>query len=149
MEIAMTCILVATDGSEGANRAVDYAARMAKTDGAELLIAHVIGGYDVPDNLFTQFTGAQKAWLQEQLESASKHILNSARERARNVGVATVFLESRSGDVAQTIIEIGQERNVDAIVVGKRGVGRIAGLLLGSVSQKIASLSPFPVMVVP
>ena len=42
-------ILVATDGSEAADRAVDYAASLAKREGADLLIANVIGGYGLPD----------------------------------------------------------------------------------------------------
>jgi nucleotide-binding universal stress UspA family protein len=145
----MACILVATDGSEGANRAVDYAARMAKTEGAELLIVNVIGGYGVPDQLFRQFTHSQQAWLHEQLESDSKHILNVARERASSIGVATIFLESRAGDVSNTIMEVAQEKNVESIVVGKRGVGRVAALLLGSISQKVVSLTSKPVTVVP
>ncbi|MEJ2375884.1 MAG: universal stress protein [Pseudolabrys sp.] len=145
----MTCILVATDGSEGADRAVDYAAHLAKKEGMELLIVNVIGGYGVPDSVFRGFTRAEQTWLREQLESVSNHILNAARERARGVGAAMVFLESRTGDVANTIIEIAQEKDVETIVVGKRGVGRIAALLLGSVSQKIVSLAPKPVTVVP
>jgi nucleotide-binding universal stress UspA family protein len=144
----MKRILVATDGSDGADRAVEYAAHLAKNEGDELLIVHVIGGYGLPDNVFRQFTHAQQAWLQEQLESVSKKILNAARDRARGIGVATILLESRIGDVAQTIVEIAQEKNAENIVVGKRGVGRIAGLLLGSVSQKIVSLAPRPVTVV-
>ena len=44
---------------------------------------------------------------------------------------------SRSGEVAQTIIDIAQEKQVDAVVVGKRGAGRVPGALLGSVSQKL------------
>ena len=71
------------------------------------------------------------------------------RERAQAAGAATVLLESRSGDVAQSIVEIAQEKDVETIVVGKRGVGRVAGLLLGSISQKIVSLAPKPVTVVP
>ena len=51
--------------------------------------------------------------------------------------------------MARTIIDIAQEKGVDAIIVGKRGAGRVAGLLLGSVSQKLVSLSPVPVTVVP
>ena len=145
----MKRILVAVDGSEGADRAVDYAAHLAKYEGDELLIVHVIGGDGLPDSVFRQFTRSEQAWLREQLESASKSILNAARERAREIGVKTIFLESRSGDVAQTIVEIAQEKNVENIVVGKRGVGRIAGLLLGSISQKIVSLAPKPVTVVP
>lgn len=145
----MKCILVATDGSDGADRAIDYAANAAKSDGADLLIVHVMGGYGLPDNVFRQFTHAEQAWLREQLESVSKKILNAARERAHGIGVKTVLLESRAGDVAQTIVEIAQEKNVENIVVGKRGVGRIAGLLLGSVSQKVVSLAPRPVTVIP
>lgn len=118
----MACILVATDGSEGANRAVDYAAHLAEADGEELLIVHVSGGYGMPDNVFKQFTHSEQAWLRDRLELVSKHILNAARERARGIGVATIFLESRTGDVASTIINIAQEKNVKSIVVGKRGV---------------------------
>ena len=55
----MNRILVAVDGSEGADRAIDYAARRAKDDGAELLIVNVIGGYGLPDKLFMAFTHDQ------------------------------------------------------------------------------------------
>ena len=75
--------------------------------------------------------------------------LTLARDRARKAGVGTILLESRTGEAAQTIIEIAQEKKVDAIVVGKRGAGRVAGVLLGSVSQKLVILSPVPLTVVP
>jgi nucleotide-binding universal stress UspA family protein len=60
-----------------------------------------------------------------------------------------IELESCTGDTAPTIIDIAREKGIDAIVVGRRGVGQLAGLLLGSVSQKLASLAPLPVIVVP
>jgi nucleotide-binding universal stress UspA family protein len=145
----MTRILVATDGSEGADRAIDYAALRAKRDGAELVIVNIIGGYGLPDRVVQAFTHAQQAWLRELLESLSAEMLTKARDRARNAGVTTIQLESRDGEVARTIIDIAQEKGVDAIIVGKRGAGRVAGLLLGSVSQKLVSLSPVPVTVVP
>ncbi len=145
----MNRILVATDGSEGADRAVDYAAHRAKTDGAELLIVNVIGGYGLPDNVFMAFTHDQHIWLKEMLESQSAKTLTAARDRAWKVGVGTILLESRTGEAAQTIIEIAQEKKADAIVVGKRGTGRVGGVLLGSVSQKLVILSPLPLTVVP
>jgi nucleotide-binding universal stress UspA family protein len=145
----MKRILVATDGSDGADRAVDYAAQMAKNEGADLLIVNVIGGYGLPHRLFQALTRAQQAWLEELLQSMSAELLTKARDRARSLGAATIQLESRTGDVAQTIIEIAQEKGTDAIVVGKRGAGLVAKLLLGSVSQKLVSLSPLPVTVVP
>jgi len=145
----LNCILVATDGSESANRAVDYAARWANHDRAELLIVNVIGGFGLPDNVFLAFTNDQNIMLKELLASQSAEILTAARERARKADVGTILLESGTGEVAQTIIEIAQEKKADIIVVGKRGAGRIAGALLGSVSQKLVVLSPLPLTVLP
>jgi nucleotide-binding universal stress UspA family protein len=143
----MKRILVATDGSEGADHAVDYAARWAKDHSADLLIVNVTGG--LPDRLLRSFTHAQHAWLDELLQSLAAETLAKARDRARDLGVAAIQLESRTGEVAPTIIDIAQEKEADAIVVGRRGAGRIAGLLLGSVSQKLVSLAPLPVVVIP
>jgi nucleotide-binding universal stress UspA family protein len=145
----MNRILVATDGSEGADRAIDHAARRAKRDGAELLIVNVVGGYGLPDKVFMAFTHDQHVWLKELLASHSAQTLAAARDRARKAGVGTILLDSRTGKVAQTIIDIAQEKKADAIVVGKRGAGRVAGVLLGSVSQKLVILSPLPLTVVP
>ncbi len=144
----MKRILVATDGSDGAARAVDYAAHLAKDSGAELLIVNAIGGYGLPESVFRNFT-EQQTWLDELLSSASAATLTNARDRARSIGVGTIQLDSRKGDVAQTLIDMAREKQADLIVIGKRGAGRVAGLLLGSVSQKLVSLAPLPVTVVP
>ena len=145
----MSRILVATDGSAGADRAIDHAARWAKRVGAELVIANVIGGAGLPESVVEAFTQAQQAWFKEMLASASAAILTKARERAKSAGAPTILLESRAGEVAPTILEIAEEQGAEAIVVGKRGAGRIAGLLIGSISQKLVVLAPLPVTVVP
>jgi nucleotide-binding universal stress UspA family protein len=145
----MNRILVATDGSDGADRAIDYAARRAKDDGAELLIVNVIGGYGLPDKVLAAFTNDQNVLLKELLDSQSAQTPTAARDRARGAGAGTILLESRSGDVAQSVIDIAREKQADAIVVGKRGAGRVAGALLGSVSQKLAILSPLPLTIIP
>jgi nucleotide-binding universal stress UspA family protein len=53
------------------------------------------------------------------------------------------------GDPAEVIVEIARAEQMEAIVIGRRGRGRLAGLLLGSVSQKVASLASCIVIVVP
>ena len=143
----MTRILVATDGSEGANHAIDYAARWAKNTGADLLIVNVIGS--VPEKLLRNFTHAQHAWIDELFESLSAEMLTQARDRARSAGAGTIEIEARTGETAPAIIDIAREKAADAIVVGRRGIGQVAGLLLGSVSQKLVSLAPLPVIVIP
>ena len=54
-------ILVATDGSKAADRAVDYAGSLAKREGADLLIANVVGGYGLPDGVFFRLIDAPRA----------------------------------------------------------------------------------------
>ena len=72
-----------------------------------------------------------------------------ARARAETLGVPGVQSESLAGnDIAATIIDAARRDNVDLIVVGKRGLSRVAGLLLGSVSQKLVSAAPCAVTVV-
>jgi nucleotide-binding universal stress UspA family protein len=143
----MNRILVATDGSESADRAIDYAAHRAKTEGAELVIANIAGG--LSDRVFSSFTHAQQTWFAELVSSVSAETLDKAKERARSIGVSAIHLESRTGDIVQALIETAQEKQVHSIIVGKRGTGRVAGLLLGSVSQKLVSLAPLPVTVIP
>jgi nucleotide-binding universal stress UspA family protein len=145
----MKRILVATDGSEGAFRAVEFAAQLAKQFGTDLVAANVIGGYGLPGEVVKLFTSPEHAWLNEMLQSLSARTLADAQARIRELGVPSVRLESRQGDVAQTIIAIADDVEADTIVVGKRGSGQVAGLLLGSVSQKLVSLASRIVIVVP
>ncbi len=142
----MQRILVATDGSPGANRAVDTAARLAKAVGSELVILTVGGN----------ITGAELRRLasidgdvSKTLESASNRVAQQARKRALRMGVTALKLQSGWGDPAETIIDAIRREKANIAVVGRRGRGRLSGLLLGSVSQKVASLAPCIVMVVP
>jgi nucleotide-binding universal stress UspA family protein len=139
-------ILVATDGSDPSGRAVDFAVEMAKQNDAALHIINVREGYGLPSELRTDH---DNAWLDQTLEAMSAGILQTSRTRAREAGAARIVLESRHGDCAEEIMRYANEKNVDLIIIGKRGTGRIAGLLLGSVSQKIVSLASRVVAVVP
>jgi nucleotide-binding universal stress UspA family protein len=63
--------------------------------------------------------------------------------------VAIDKCESLVGDPAELLLEAIARERPDMIVVGKRGRGQLSGLLLGSISQKLVSLSVVPVIVVP
>ncbi|HEY6860419.1 MAG TPA: universal stress protein [Pseudolabrys sp.] len=142
----MRRIIVATDSSPGANRAIDMAAMLAKTSDADLIIL-TIGG---------NITGAQlreladaAGDLSKTLEATAKKILGQARKRALRIGARSIKLQTGWGDPAETIIDAVRRERADMLVVGRRGRGRLSGLLLGSVSQKLASLAPCAVVVVP
>jgi nucleotide-binding universal stress UspA family protein len=142
----MRQIMVATDGSDDADRAVDFAAELAKAVDGGLLIVHI--GDGVSDKDLAQLARAEKD-IGDALESRAQQILRNARERAQRLGAPRVHLQSGWGDAAEAIIEAAQRERADVVVVGRRGRGRLAGLLLGSVSQKLVSLAPCVVIVVP
>lgn len=146
---SMKRILVAADGSEGSDRAVDYAAKLARALGAGLVIVNVIGGHDLPEKVFSRFTRAQTAWFDELLETNSADVLTKAKERARSLGASQVEIESRKGNVVHSLIEVAEDHSVDAIVVGKHGHGALVSALLGSVAHKLVTLSKWPVIVAP
>ena len=85
----------------------------------------------------------------EGLELLETRILVEAKERAQSIGVAKVRTSSGSGDVTEAIMDMARRERSDIIVVGRRGRGQLTGLLLGSVSQKLVSLAPCLVLVVP
>ncbi len=145
----MKRIVAATDGSEGAGRAIDFAATLAKEVNAELLITNVIGGYGLPGEVFRLFTQPQAIWLEELLNSHSAAVLTEARQRALRFGVATVKIESRTGDVVRTLNDFVRENGADAIVVGRRGAGGLEAAILGSIAQKLVNLAECAVVVVP
>lgn len=142
----MRHIMVATDGSSGANRAVDLAAELAKAVAGDLLIA------TVADSQL-----GEEAWqvarvegnIGDVLEALTTKTLKDAEARARSLGISRIELRMGSGDVAQSLIDIAVGNSVEMIVLGRRGRGQLAGLVLGSVSQKLVSLAPCAVTVVP
>ncbi len=91
----------------------------------------------------------EKSSVGDALDALSDRILVKARERSQCLGAARIHLKSRSGDSATAILETARDIDADAIFAGKRGRGRLAGVLLGSVSQKLASLAPCMVVIVP
>lgn len=143
----MKKILVATDGSAGSDRAVDVAAELAKSLGAELLILTV---QEQPSReTIEAFKRLEHIGESEVAALTARGTLVGAQQRVKRAGLINVQHQVETGDPAEMILQVAKQRNADAIVVGKRGRGNLAGLLLGSVSQKLVSLAPCSVVVVP
>lgn len=134
-------ILLAVDGSTHAERAAQMAAELARCTQATL---RVVVAYDpVPDYLGEpNLQAAISARI-----NAAESILQKALEIIGDIDPPphTSILE---GPPAEAILNVAETRQVDLIVMGSRGLGRLTGLLLGSQSQKVVSHAKCPVLIV-
>jgi len=145
-------ILVATDGSENAKRAVQVATAIAKQFGSELIVLNVIATVVPPvysakgisiaaaDNYSNYF---------DEAERTAEKVVNEAVDRAKNENVNARGIHLRTmSSVPESILENASKENVNLIVVGTRGLGDFEKLLLGSVSSAIIAHAHCSVLVV-
>jgi len=135
-------ILVPVDGSEHAARAIDIACDLAKHYGARLTLLHVLthpGGYYVPPEL-KSFADIEHMKLTEHdvVESVGREIVCHAERQVAGKGVKNCNGRLEIGDPVGCIAEVVRRDGIDLIVMGRRGLGDLGGLLLGSVSHKVA-----------
>ena len=145
-------ILVAVDGSAHAERAITHAADLAAKYGAQLTLLHVMthaGSNRVPESLH-DLSRVEHIQLNEaaMLSSVAEEIIGHAQDVAREHGATSIRTSIEQGDPAPTIVEYGKANGVDLIVLGRRGLGGLAGLLLGSVSHKVAHMADCACMTV-
>ena len=134
-------ILVPTDGSDHARKAVTLAADLAQKYGARMIALHVMTSSwndRIPEELRSYAKGEHiQATEREILETVGQQILRSAETLAREEGLERVDTLLEVGDVTATVLAVARTQNVDLIVMGSRGLGDMKGLLQGSVSHKV------------
>lgn len=145
-------ILLATDGSPTAIRALDAACELARTQQARLIVLHVQrrhGAEVMPEGLKglerLEHIRVTEADL---LRQAAGRIVEAAQQAARERGVADVEGLIVEGDATRAIVETAGARGADLIVIGSRGIGDLQGLLLGSVSHKVVNTAPCSCLIV-
>ncbi len=134
-------ILVAVDCSPAGEKAAQYALDLAKLTQAQAIIVHAYP--KIPDYLGEPNLSQTIARHLERAES----LVNPIVERFRAAGV-DVIPEILEGPPADAILRVANAREVDLIVMGARGLGSVASLLLGSVSQKVIAHAQCPVLVI-
>ena len=139
-------VLIAVDGSAHSKRAVAYGAKIAAQNGAEVVLFHVmrhLGSDRVPPGL-EELEHIEHVRLTEadMLRGVADAVVIEARDLAGTQGATNVLSVIQDGDPATRILEYCKAHEVDLIVIGRRGLGGLASLLLGSVSQKVSHAAP-------
>lgn len=141
-------ILVATDGSELSDKAVEHALSLAKLTGASLVALKVVphyprsyleGGASL-DAIDMQRVEAQ--WADQANEELAR-----IQGEGKTLGVAVKTLTVKSDLVAESIIATADKQEVDVIVMASHGRKGIQRLLLGSETQHVLTHSQVPVLV--
>lgn len=134
-------ILVPVDGSDCSIHALEYAARRQETsEGVEILVLNVQSSMR-PSRTLTRSLISE--YQTRNFEEAMKPV-RAALRRLR----IEAKCHKRIGNPAQTIVAFAQAKRCTEIAMGNRGLGAMAGIVLGSVARKVIVTARVPVVLV-
>ena len=134
-------IIWATDGSAGADHALGYARDLARATGADLVVVH---GQEL--SAARSSIGYTRRADEEDLEAKIKRQVAEMTDSGIPVSVKVIGGHAHP---ATLIAEVAGDIGADLVVVGTRGHTPLAGLLLGSVTDRLLHISHCPVLAVP
>ena len=138
----MKRILVAVDGTEGAFKAAAFARDLSLRFEAELTVLHVVEPY--PGASLSAFGVSSADFYATEVKRGTALM----RDVARELGIENAEQVIEMGAPSEVICHEADERNIDHIVLGSHGDGKIARLMMGSVSARVTSLSRLCVTIV-
>jgi len=135
-------IVVGHDGSDGARRALAMAVDLAREGGGvRIVVAYV------EQEILGKGGASPVPIAAEELETDIRRAAEGLS--AEGLEVTVDVHHAVLGGPAPAILHIAHEAGADLIVVGTRGRSVLAGLLVGSVAQRLLHVSDLPVLVVP
>ena len=142
----MPGIVVGVDGSASGRRALDWAMREAAAHRAPLTVVAV---HEVTKSYWgrTPVTGPADASLLADLRQAAAEMTQAAESELGDARPASVNLHVVSGFVVKELLDAA--RDADLIVIGSRGEGGLARLVMGSVSNEVVQHAGCPVVIIP
>jgi nucleotide-binding universal stress UspA family protein len=143
-------IVVGTDGSAGANHAVDHAIQLALLSGATLHVASahkVTTPYQLASAAEVGMAASALGDTNEALHADAERICEAAASRARDAGV-TVEAHCVPGDAADVLLGVARDTDADLLVVGNRGMTGARRFVLGSVPNKLSHHCPSNLLIV-
>jgi nucleotide-binding universal stress UspA family protein len=141
----MRKILIAVDGSAASAEAVEFGLELAAEHDAKVVFAHVAPATDVLP--VAGYMGGAMPRVPHAVDDYDRAPLEEAERLALHAGVGASS-KLLVGDAVDEIVAYADSQGVDMIVVGSRGHGALASVLLGSVSRGVLSESKRPVAIV-
>lgn len=141
----MLTLLVAVDGSDNAQRAARHVATLSR----EGLALRVILCNVQPPVMSGEVGVVAPVAIAERRRSAAASVAFAEAGALLEAAGASVLRHEAEGDAAEEIVAAALAHDCDLVVVGKRGLGRLASLVGGSVSSEVTRRSPIPVTLVP
>jgi nucleotide-binding universal stress UspA family protein len=131
-------VLLAVDGSQHSAKAVPVAVDVAKKSGGQVVVFHA-----------REYLVAKGGVYAQEDESEAKELVDRIVAEVASAGVKACgrVVTALEGRAARAILQESEAEGTDAIVMGCRGHGDLAGLLLGSVAHKVIQLSHCTVVV--
>jgi len=144
-EEPMGDVVVGVDGSDGAGRALEWASELARLKGDRLV---VVTAWHIPTSAYGSpgFAPMVSPSLEQQAREAAEAVVADAVGAAREKGVLDVDGRVAQGNAAEILVHAAE--GADILVVGSRGHGGFAGLVLGSVSEQVMHHAHVPTLVV-
>ncbi|MFK7836685.1 MAG: universal stress protein [Sulfitobacter sp.] len=131
-------ILLAFDGSDHAQNALVIAAGLAKAHDAALHVVHC-PQVDTPPIVIGSYVSLlETPPTPQQIAEAAQHIADKAAAEAKAEGVELAKVHLGTGAPAAFVLSTAEQLNADLIVLGRRGLGSLGALALGSVSQAVS-----------
>ncbi len=137
-------VVIGLDGSEHAATALKWAVRLAKGMGCEITAVHAIDIpplYSAPYGVPVRYDQEWQAAMREEFEGTWCKPLKASGVRYHTV--------MEVGRAASIIAGVADRENADVVVVGRRGRGGLAEMMLGSVSHELALHCKRPLLVIP
>ena len=144
-------ILVAVDGSEPAQKALDYALVLADICGAEVVILSVVPHLHLPTSSDPDegITASELFEVTAKMRSVHEGVLKDALAKAQSkkprLKISTKLVD---GHPADEIIKFSEEGGFDLIVMGSRGLHGISEFLLGSTTHRVADHCKKPLLII-
>lgn len=133
-------IVLAVDGSESSDRALQYAGELAKQSGGRVVGVHI------KELIAGRFAGPVHV-DEDDIQTKIRRQVQDLSDAGVNI---TIEMHSTmTGGPAPVIAEAAAREKADVIVTGTRGHTALAGVIVGSVAQRLLHLAPCPVLVVP